>query len=153
REEGLPEDLIYLSMIESVFNPRAYSRARAVGPWQFIEGTGKRYGLRVNYWIDERKDIIKSTHAAAKYLKELYQIFGSWYLAAAAYNAGEGTVLNAIRRDRTRNFWQLARQEKNFRSETQNYVPKMIAAALLAKSPEKYGFADKEIAYEDPLTW
>ncbi|NCN27619.1 LysM peptidoglycan-binding domain-containing protein [bacterium] len=151
KEEGLPEDLIYLSMIESGFNPRAYSHASAVGPWQFISGTGKRYGLQINYFIDERRDIAKSTKAAAQYLKELYQIFGSWYLAAASYNAGEGRTLNAIRRNRTRNFWELARGKENFRRETRNYVPKIIAAALIAKDPEKYGFTN--IKYEEPLTW
>jgi membrane-bound lytic murein transglycosylase D len=152
KEDGLPPDLIYLSMIESGFNPRAYSHAAAVGPWQFIKGTGTRYGLKVNYWIDERKDIIKSTHAAAKYLKELYQVFGSWYLAAAGYNAGEGRVINAIRRDRSRNFWELIQNKVNFRAETRNYVPKIIAAALISKHPEQYGFT-KSITYEKPLTW
>jgi membrane-bound lytic murein transglycosylase D len=122
-----------------------------VGPWQFMQGTGKRYGLKVDYWIDERRDIVKSTRAAAKYLKELHTIFGSWYLAAAAYNAGEGRVLNAIRRGHTRNFWELARGKDNFRAETRNYVPKMIAAALISKNPEKYGFT--EISYEQPLLW
>ncbi len=151
KEQGMPEDLIYLAMIESGFNPIARSRAAAVGPWQFIKGTGQRYDLTVDYWIDERKDIRKSTLAAAKYLKELHQIFGSWYLAAAAYNAGEGKVLFAIRRDKSRNFWELARQKKNFRAETRNYVPKIIAAALVAKNPEKFGFTN--IAYEEPISW
>lgn len=151
QEEGLPPDLIYLAMIESGFNPKARSHAKAVGPWQFIKSTGERYGLQVDYWIDERKDITKSTRAAAHYLKELHQIFGSWYLAAAAYNAGEGKVLMAIRRDRSRNFWELSRKKKNFRKETQNYVPKIIAAALLAKNPERYGFVGLE--YEQPLSW
>lgn len=151
KEDGLPEDLIYLAMIESGFNTKARSRAKAVGPWQFIKGTGQRYGMEVDYWVDERRDFIKSTHAAAQYLKELHQIFGTWYLAAASYNAGEGRVLNAVRRSKTRDFWELARVKANFRSETRNYVPKMIAAALISKSPEKYGF--NEIAYEKPLVW
>lgn len=151
REEGLPEDLIYLSMIESGFNPKAKSHAKAVGPWQFMKGTGQRYGLRVDYWVDERRDFRKSTFAAAKYLKELHQIFGSWYLAAAGYNAGEGKVLLAIRRDRSRNFWELARKKKNFRAETRNYVPKIIAAALVSKNPNSYGFS--EVEFEEPLTW
>lgn len=152
KEEGVPEDLIFLSMIESGFNPKAYSHAKAVGPWQFMEGTGVRYGLSVNFWIDERKDIVKSTHAAAKYLKELHAIFGSWYLAAAGYNAGEGRVLSAIRREKSRNFWELVHGKKNFRAETKNYVPKMIAAALIAKNPQKYGFAES-LPYEKPLSW
>jgi membrane-bound lytic murein transglycosylase D len=151
REEGLPEDLIYLSMIESGFNPRAYSKASAVGPWQFIKPTGVRYGLEVSTWVDERRDILKSTKAAAKYLGELHTIFGSWYLAAAGYNAGEGRVLSAIRDSKTRNFWELSRQKGNFRAETRDYVPKIIAAALVAKDPEKYGF--KDIPYESPLSW
>lgn len=151
KEEGVPEDLIFLSMIESGFNPKAYSRAKAVGPWQFMEATGKRYGLSVDYWLDERRDIVKSTHAAAQYLKELHTIFGSWYLAAAGYNAGEGRVLSAIRREKSRNFWELAHGKENFRAETKNYVPKIIAAAILAKNPEKYGFTN--VAYEKPLAW
>jgi len=158
KKDGLPEDLIYLSMIESGFNPKAKSKAKAVGPWQFIKGTGSRYNLAINYWVDERRDFVKSTHAAATYLQELHQIFGSWYLAAAAYNAGEGKVLAAIRNERTRNFWELARKKpkvkekkQNFRAETRNYVPKIIAAALVSKEPGKYGFTD--IAYEDPFDW
>ncbi len=151
KEEGLPEDLIYLSMIESGFNPKAKSRAKAMGPWQFMKATGQRYNLEVDYFVDERKDITKSTRAAAQYLKELHQIFGSWYLAAAAYNAGEGKVLMAIRRDRSRNFWELSRRKKNFRAETRNYVPKIIAAALIAKNPERYGFT--QLNYELPLRW
>jgi len=151
KEEGLPEDLIYLSMIESGFNPKAKSRAKAMGPWQFMKATGQRYDLEVDYFVDERKDITKSTRAAAQYLKELHDIFGSWYLAAAAYNAGEGKVLMAIRRDRSRNFWELSRRKKNFRAETRNYVPKIIAAALIAKNPEQYGF--KDLDFELPLRW
>ncbi len=152
KEEGVPEDLIYLSMIESGFNPKAYSHAKAVGPWQFMQGTGVRYDLKVDFWIDERKDIVKSTHAAAQYLKELHAIFGSWYLAAAGYNAGEGKVLNAIRREKNRNFWELVHGKVNFRAETKNYVPKMIAAALLSKDPQKYGFS-KDLPFEQPLAW
>ena len=151
RNEGLPEDLIYLAMIESGFNPKASSRAKAVGPWQFMKGTGQRYKLEVGYWLDERRDFIKATIAAAHYLKELHEVFGSWYLAAASYNAGEGKVLNAIRKDRSRNFWELCRTKKNFRAETRNYVPKIIAAALIAKSPEKYNFTN--IEYENPFLW
>ena len=151
RKEGVPEDLIYLAMIESGFNTKAKSRAKAVGPWQFIKDTGKRYDMDVGFWIDERRDFIKSTVAAARYLKELYQIFGSWYLAAAGYNAGEGKVLFAVRRDRNRNFWELIRTKENFRAETRNYVPKIIAAAMVSKNPKKYGF--ESIAFEEPFRW
>lgn len=152
REEGVPEDLIFLAMIESGFNPKAYSRAKAVGPWQFMEQTGVRYGLKVDFWIDERRDIVKSTHAAAQYLKELHAIFGSWYLAAAGYNAGEGRVLTAIRREKSRNFWELAHAKDHFRAETRNYVPKIIAAAILAKNPQGHGFSTN-LPYEKPLAW
>ncbi|MEZ4751578.1 MAG: lytic transglycosylase domain-containing protein [Bdellovibrionota bacterium] len=97
RNAGLPEDLVYLAMIESGFNIRAQAMARAVGPWQFMPATGTRYGLRVDSWIDERQDPIRSTEAAARYLKDLYLMFESWYLAAAAYNAGENKLLRAVR--------------------------------------------------------
>jgi membrane-bound lytic murein transglycosylase D len=148
KREGLPEDLVYLALIESGFNLRAKSRARAVGPWQFIKGTGKRYGLRVDGWIDERRDPIRSTEAAAAYLKDLYLMFESWYLAASAYNAGEYKILRSMQSAKTNNFWSLA-DTKHIRRETKDYVPKLIAAAIIAKNAKKYGF--EEIAYEDPL--
>ncbi len=151
KEDGLPPELVYLAMIESGFNPRAYSRAAAVGVWQFIKGTGTRYGMRVDHWVDERRDIEKSTHAAAVYLKELHQIFGSWYLAAASYNAGEGRTLRVVRETRSRNFWELIRNSSNYRKETRNYVPKIIAAALLSRNAEKYGFTN--IENESALEW
>src|SRR5690606_7487674 len=113
---------------------------RAVGPWQFIESTGKRYGLDVNWWVDERKDIEKSTLAAAQYLKELYGYFGSWELAAAAYNAGETKIRKAIRRYRTKDFWIISKQ-RFLRPETRNYVPKLMAAAILAKNYQQFGFS------------
>lgn len=147
-ENGLPHDLVYLSMIESGFNPHAYSRARATGAWQFIYQTGIRYGLKVDSWVDERRDPEKSTVAAAKYLKNLYDRYNNWYLAAAGYNAGEGKIDRAIRKYDTEDFWQLA-QGRYLRAETKDYVPKLIAAALIAKSPEKYGF--KHIQYEAPI--
>ena len=150
KEAGLPEDLVYLAMIESGFNPCAYSRRRASGPWQFIYGTGKKYGLVVNWWIDERRNPEKSTVAAARYLKDLYDQFSCWYLAAAGYNAGAGKISRAIRRYRTEDFWELARH-RYLRRETKNYVPKMIAAALIAKEPEKYGFTD--IEYDEPIRY
>ena len=135
KEDGLPEDLIYLAMIESGFNPRATSWVGAAGVWQFMPYTGRNYGLNLDHWYDERRDIVKATHAAAKYLKELHQIFGSWYLAAASYNAGEGRTLRVVRENQTRNFWELIRKKKNFRSETRNYVPKIIAAKLISSDP------------------
>ena len=148
KEHGLPEDLVYLAMIESGFNPTARSRRRAVGPWQFIYRTGKKYGLRVDYWVDERRDPEKSTVAAARYLKDLYDQFQCWLLAAAGYNAGEGKIARAIRRYRTEDFWELSKY-RYLKRETRDYVPKMIAAALIAKNPEKYGFGD--IEYDDPI--
>ncbi len=150
KEHGLPEDLVYMSLIESGFNPYAYSRAKAVGLWQFMSMTGKRYGLRVNWWVDERRDPEKSTIAAARYLKDLYDMFACWYLAAAGYNAGEYKIINAIKRYRTEDFWKLTNY-RYLKRETKDYVPLMIAAALVAKAPEKYGFTDVE--YQEPLRY
>lgn len=149
KKEGLPEDLVYLAMIESGFSPHAYSVANAVGPWQFISGTGKRYSLRIDSWIDERRDPIKSTMAAALYLKELYGLFNKdWYLAAAGYNAGENKILRAIDMYNSRDFWQLS-QGSYLKRETKDYVPKLLAAAIIAKDPARYGFAD--VAYLPPI--
>ncbi len=150
REHDLPEDLVYLAMIESGFSTKAYSRARAVGPWQFMKATGRLYGLDVNFWVDERRDPERSSIAAARHLKDLYDQFQSWKLAAAAYNAGAGKVGKAIRRYRTEDFWELARG-RYLRPETRHYVPKMIAAALIAKEPAKYGFHN--IEYQEPLKY
>ena len=150
KEQGLPEDLVYMALIESGFDPNAYSRSKAVGPWQFIDQTGKRYGLKVNWWVDERRDPEKSTIAAAKYLKDLYEMFACWYLAAAGYNAGEYKIVKAVKRFRTEDFWALTKH-RYLKRETKDYVPLMIAAALVAKDPEKYGFAD--IEYQEPLRY
>ena len=150
KEAGLPEDLVYLALIESGFNPYAYSRSKAMGPWQFIYRTGMRYGLKVNWWVDERRDPEKSTVAAAKYLKDLYDMFECWYLAAAGYNAGEGKIAKAVKRYRTEDFWELTKY-RYLKQETKNYVPQMIAAALVAKDPEKYGFGG--IEYQEPLCY
>lgn len=143
KKQGMPEDLVYLALIESGFNLRAKSRARAVGAWQFMKATGKRYGLRVDAWIDERRDPIKSTEAAARYLKDLYLMFESWYLAASAYNAGEYKILRAIEELKTNNYWRIC-ETRFLRRETKDYVPKLIAAAIIAKNPARYGFEDIE---------
>lgn len=135
----MPQDLVYLAMVESGFNNSARSRARAVGPWQFMRQTGKLYGLNINYWIDERRDTRKATSAAIKYLSKLYQEFGSWELAAAAYNAGEGKIHRAIAKYRTNDFWEIARH-RFFKRETRDYVPKIIAAAIMAKNATLFGF-------------
>lgn len=149
RKEGLPEDLVYLAMIESGFSPHAYSIASAVGPWQFMSGTGKRYSLRIDPWIDERRDPLKSTVAAALYLKELYDLFNKdWYLAAAGYNAGENKIMRAIGMYNSRDFWELTKGSY-LKRETKDYVPKLLAAAIIAKEPAKYGFAD--VAYLPPI--
>jgi membrane-bound lytic murein transglycosylase D len=150
QEASLPEDLVYLSLIESGFAPAATSKAKAVGPWQFIRATGIRYGLRIDNWVDERRDPVKSTRAAAAYLKDLHQQFGEWFLAAAAYNAGERKVETAIQRSQTNDFWSLS-QKTSLKQETRNYVPKFIAAALIAGAPEKYGFSD--LVYEAPFDY
>ena len=147
---GIPKDLLYLAMIESGFNQRAYSKSRAVGLWQFMLGTGRDYGLSVTRYVDERRDAEKSTKAAAAYLKDLYEEFGDWYLAVAAYNGGPGTMRKAIRKSKSRDFWKIA-QNRYLRMETKRYVPKLIAAIMIAKQPEKYGFND--IVYADPMTW
>ncbi len=148
RKNGMPEDLVYLAMIESGFNPKAYSTAKASGPWQFIYATGERYGLKVNYWIDERRDPEKSTVAAAKYLRDLFNQFGCWYLAAAGYNAGERRIEKAIEKHNTNDFWELVKYNTLPR-ETREYIPRLIAAAVIAKDPEKFGFGS--MSYDQPI--
>ncbi|MBW2466442.1 MAG: LysM peptidoglycan-binding domain-containing protein [Deltaproteobacteria bacterium] len=150
RAAGLPEDLAYLAMIESGFNERAYSRAKAVGVWQFIKSTGRNYGLAINSYVDERRNPVKSTKAAVSYLSDLYNEFGSWYLAVAAYNAGEGKIRRAVKKYKTRDFWEIA-QGRYLKLETKRYVPKLIAAIIIAKEPEKYGF--NNIAYQAPMAY
>jgi len=149
RREGLPEDLAYLAMIESGFNPFAYSRAGACGIWQFMRGTARKYGLRIDYWVDERRDPEKATQAAALYLSDLYSIFEDWRLACAAYNAGEGKITRAILRYRTRNYWKLCRY-RYLRRETKNYLPKWLAALIIVKNPKKFGFY---VAPDPPLDY
>ena len=145
KSNGLPEDLFYLALIESGFNNHARSRAGAVGPWQFMPYTGKHYGLKVSSWLDERRDPIKSTQAAVRYLKKLYIDFQDWNLAMAAYNAGEGKVGRAIKKTGSRNFWEIAKHRKALRPETRDYVPKFMAAAIIAKMPDQFGFGDVEL--------
>ncbi len=149
KSKGLPEDLVYVAMIESGFHLQACSWANAVGPWQFISETGRRYSLRIDQWVDERKDPVKATTAAALYLKELYGMFkGDWYLAAAGYNAGENKILRAIDMYNTNDFWELSRGSY-LKRETKDYVPKLLAAAIIAKEPARYGFYD--VAYLPPI--
>src|SRR5450631_2257740 len=145
KRQGMPEDLVYVAMIESGFHLQARSWANAVGPWQFVSDTGRRYSLRIDQWTDERKDPVKATTAAALYLKELYGLFkGDWYLAAAGYNAGENKILRAISMYNTSDFWEISRGSY-LKRETKEYVPKLLAAAIIAKDPARYGFSD--IAY------
>jgi len=139
KARGLPEELAYTAMIESGFNPVAVSRMGAKGMWQFMAGTARRYGLRVDQWIDERLDPEKSTIAAAAYLRDLYSMFGSWTLAQAAYNAGEVKVSRAIRATGSSDFWTLAKTN-HLRTETRNFVPAIHAATLIAQDPGRYGF-------------
>lgn len=139
REAGLPEDLIYLAMVESAFKPRAVSRAGARGIWQFIRGTGRLYGLEQDFWVDDRFDPEKATLAAARHLKDLYEDFDDWYLAMAAYNSGPRRVERAIRRAGSRDFWTLA-AKRYLPRETRSYVPLILAAVVIAKNPEAYGF-------------
>ncbi|OFZ12113.1 MAG: hypothetical protein A2Z20_07245 [Bdellovibrionales bacterium RBG_16_40_8] len=142
RERGMPDELAYIAMIESGFSPTAFSHASAVGYWQFIRETGRRYNLRIDQFVDERRDPILSTQAGANYLDSLYSLFGDWNLAMCAYNAGERRIQRAVMKYQTRDFWELTKHQKALPRETDNYVPKYIAAVLIAKDPAKYGFTD-----------
>jgi len=142
KEEGMPLELTNLAMIESGFNPRAYSRAHASGIWQFIKGTGKMYGLRIDSYVDERRDPEKSCRAAARHLRDLYEMFNDWPLAMAAYNSGAGNVERAIKRNRTTDYWRLS-----LKRETRDYVPMFMAAATIMYDPARYGFT---VEYESP---
>lgn len=148
--KGLPRDTVYLSMIESGFNTQAKSWARAVGPWQFIAGTAKMFKLRDDFWVDERRDPVKSTYAAAAYLSQLYGNLGHWYLAWAGYNTGGGRVRRMVDTYGTTSFWELS-DKKGFAKETKHYVPKLIACALVAKYPEAFGFNLNEFEPEAPF--
>ncbi len=151
KEQGIPEDLAYLPIIESGYKIHAYSRARAKGIWQFMKGTARLEGLKVDWYVDERCDPEKSAIAAAKHLKKLYQHYNDWYLALAAYNAGQGKIDRAIKRAKTSDFWKIAKHRWLLRRETKNYVPAFIAALIIAKNPEKYGFTD--LHYQKPLEY
>lgn len=148
-DRGLPEDLIYLAMVESGFSASAYSSARAAGYWQFIGSTGQLYGLRHDMWVDERRDFVRATEAAASYLSQLHRQMGDWHLAWACYNAGEGRVRRALGRYKTHNFWTLIKNPHSLAKETTHYVPKIIAAAMIAKDAERYGF--KNVEWMEPL--
>lgn len=149
-DNGLPHDLIYLAMAESGFQTKAKSHARAVGLWQFIPSTGKIYGLKIDWYIDERRDPVKSTMAASRYLKKLYDDYGDWEIAAAAYNAGEGKVNRAIARYKTDDFWSLTKR-RYLKAETRNYVPKIMALAIIGKNLDSFGFENME--FHGPLDY
>ncbi len=150
REKNLPEELIYLALIESGYNPKAFSRAKASGIWQFTKKTARRFGLKVDPWVDERRDPEKATYAAAEYLKSLYAMFNDWDLAIASYNAGEGKILKAIRKANSQDFWNIS-QHRFLKKETKEYVPMFLAAVTIAQDPQKYGF--QNIEYSPPLVY
>lgn len=150
RKKDIPEDIVFLSLIESGFSTNAYSIAHAAGPWQFIASTAKRYGLEINWWKDERRDPVKSTEAAADYLKDLHGMFGSWNLAMAAYNAGEGKIMRAMKKSNADDYWDLL-GTKHIRAETKEYVPRFIAASMIASNPKEFGF--EAIEYQTPLSY
>ena len=150
RSRGLPEDLAYTAMIESGFKPDAVSRVGAKGMWQFMAPTARRYGLRVDSWVDERYDPEKSTVAAAGYLRDLYNQFGSWSLAQAAYNAGEMKVIRAMQKTGSSDFWTLA-DSKYLKRETKEFVPQIHAVTVIGREPDRYGFEFDEaepVAFE-----
>jgi len=150
REKDLPEELFYLALIESGFDPKAFSRAKASGIWQFVGKTAKRYGLKVDKWVDERRDPEKATYAAAEYLKNLYSMFNDWDLATASYNAGEGRILRAMKKADSQDFWKIS-QQRTVKKETKEYVPMFLAAVTIAQAPHKYGF--QNIKYSPPLIY
>ena len=148
KKHEMPEELMVLAMIESGLNPKAYSRANASGMWQFIYSTGKNYGLKRDWYIDERRDPIKATGAACEYLKDLNEQFDNWYLALAAYNCGSGRISRASKLHQTYDFWQM----HSLPRESRNYIPYYLAAAIITKDPEKYGFTIpkvKPFSYEE----
>ncbi|MBI4844825.1 MAG: transglycosylase SLT domain-containing protein [Nitrospirae bacterium] len=138
-EKGLPSELAFLPLIESGYRNHAASDKSAAGMWQFIPSTARRYGLKIDSWVDERRDPIKSTIAASEYLKDMYDKFGSWNLALAAYNAGEGKIMSAIQNHKDDDYWNISKTGF-IANETKNFVPSFVAAAAIATYPEKYGF-------------
>ncbi len=147
---GLPNDLAYLAMVESGFSPTAYSYAGASGMWQFIPSTARIFGLTINWWVDERRNPIESTYAAGEYLKNLFNTFGSWYLAAAAYNSGQMTIERALSLYPGGNFWTISQNKPYLLpGQTRRYVPKIVAAAIIAKDPQNFGF--KNLKYKKPI--
>ncbi|RMF12941.1 MAG: LysM peptidoglycan-binding domain-containing protein [Candidatus Dadabacteria bacterium] len=152
REEGVPPELIWLAFIESGINPRAYSRAHAAGLWQFIASTGRLYGLKRDFWIDERRDMEKATRAAARHLKDLYEQFGSWELALSAYNAGSRRVQRAINTAGTSDYWLMLQQRYALPTETRHYVPKMIAARRIADNLDVLGLPIPDVPPPVPTT-
>jgi membrane-bound lytic murein transglycosylase D len=149
QKEGVPQELAYLPLIESGFRPQAVSRAGAVGPWQFIPETGRRYGLRIDRYVDERRDPVKSTQAAARYLKDLHAMFGDWHLSLAAYNTGEQNISRILERGRAEDFWEMSDRGYLYQ-ETSNFVPEFLAAVQIAAAPEAYGFDAPD---EEPLRY
>ncbi len=150
KEHDLPEDLVYIAMVESGFQSSVVSSKNAVGYWQFIESTGKRYGLTINNIIDERQDFVLVTQAAARYLKDLYEMFEDWNLAIAAYNAGEGRVSKALHNSFHKDYWSLV-ENKKLPKETSQFVPKIIAMKKIAVHPWKYNFSN--LNYYEPLDY
>lgn len=149
REQGLPQDLVYVALIESGFRGSAHSRKGAHGFWQFIAPTGARYGMKRDRWVDERSDFVKSTLAAAAYFRDLYEMFGDWHLAMAAYDTGEGRILRGLQRTGARDYWEL-RASGVLHKETVAYVPLVLGAALIAKDPARFGF---DVVPDSPLSW
>lgn len=152
-EHEVPEDLVFVALAESGFNPTVRSHVGAAGLWQFMEATGSVYGLERSYWVDDRHDPVKSTHAAALFFKDLKARFGSWELALAAYNAGYGLVMTAIERGNTNDFWTLAELESGLPFATVNYVPKIVAAAFVGRNREAFGYGPGELTPDPPLRW
>lgn len=149
KAEGIPTSLVYLAIVESACNPKAYSRAKAAGMWQFIPGTARRYGLTVDFWEDERFDPERSARASAQYLKDLYAAFGDWHLAMAAYNCGEGRIQRRLAKSAGDDFWDM-RNKRSLVRETREYVPAILAAILLATNPHAYGFDPPEEVEPEP---